>query len=159
MLGLDACPPDAVDTIVIAGMGGDTICGILDRAEWCMDSRYRLILQPMSKAEILRYWLCNNGFRIVEEAPVEENGTIYQILCAAFCGVNDMLSDAEMYIGKRDLAPRALYQRLAAHQRRRLEIQLDGLSVSHDESKRRSIPLLKTVLFQMQELEYSYENR
>lgn len=34
--GLDGCDPSEVDTIVIAGMGGDTICGILDRAEWCM---------------------------------------------------------------------------------------------------------------------------
>ena len=30
--GLDGCDPSAIDTIVIAGMGGDTICGILDRA-------------------------------------------------------------------------------------------------------------------------------
>ena len=42
--GLDDCPPDAVDTIVIAGLGGDTICSILDRAEWLFDSSYTLIL-------------------------------------------------------------------------------------------------------------------
>ena len=55
--GLDPSLQNKVDTIVIAGMGGDTICSILDKAEWCMDRRYKLILQPMTKAEVLRYWL------------------------------------------------------------------------------------------------------
>ena len=31
--GLDACPPEEIDTIVMAGMGGELICTILDRAE------------------------------------------------------------------------------------------------------------------------------
>ena len=30
--GLDGCGSEELDTVVIAGMGGDTICGILDRA-------------------------------------------------------------------------------------------------------------------------------
>ena len=46
--GLDGCDPSEVDTIVIAGMGGDTICGILYRAEWCLAREYTLILQPMT---------------------------------------------------------------------------------------------------------------
>lgn len=126
--GLDDCPPDAVDTIVIAGMGGDTICGILDRAEWCMSEDYRLILQPMSKAEVLRYWLVHNGFSIEEEALAEENGTIYQILGARFCGVNQKLTDAELYIGSRGLADPALYQKLLGFEIRRVERRIEGLS-------------------------------
>ncbi len=42
--GLRLCPPEEIDTIVIAGMGGDMIVKILDEAEWCMDPRYHLIL-------------------------------------------------------------------------------------------------------------------
>ena len=60
--GLEQCKPESVDTIIIAGMGGDMICRILDLAEWCMDRRYKLILQPMTKSEVLRYWLTNNEF-------------------------------------------------------------------------------------------------
>ena len=156
--GLDACPPDEVDTIVIAGMGGDTICSILDRAEWCMDARYRLLLQPMSRAEILRYWLCYNGFRIDQEAPVAEGDTIYQIFSAVFCGVNDALSDAEIFIGKRGLAPAPLAARLAAQQRRRMETQLAGLLASRDEQKRSALPWLQTLVIQLRELEEAYEN-
>lgn len=61
-----------MDTIVIAGMGGDMICRILDEAEWCMSGKYKLILQPMTKQDILRYWLVNNGFEICRELIAED---------------------------------------------------------------------------------------
>ncbi len=96
--GLDLCDPASVDTIVIAGMGGDTICGILDRAEWCMHPRYRLILQPMTRAEVLRYWLVNNEFIIEEEQLVADGGEIYAVFSARF-GCSMKLTDAELYTG------------------------------------------------------------
>ena len=96
--GLDKCAPAEIDTIVIAGMGGDTICGILDRAEWCIAPGYKLILQPMSKSEILRFWLINNGFQIISEEYVCD-GNLYQILAAEF-GPFVRHSDAELYTGK-----------------------------------------------------------
>ena len=96
--GLDLCPSERVDTIVIAGMGGDTISGILDRAEWTMDRRYRLILQPMTRGEVLRYWLVNNGYGIEREVLVRDGGTIYAILVARF-GLETKLSDGELFTG------------------------------------------------------------
>lgn len=100
--GLNKCPPSAVDTILIAGMGGDTVCGILDRAGWVMDPSYLLILQPMTKAEILRYWLVNNGFKILSEELCEESGKVYQIMTTRFGG-HTMLNDAELFTGKYEL--------------------------------------------------------
>ena len=96
--GLDACPPELVDCIMIAGLGGDTICRILDRAEWIMDGGYSLILQPMTHAEVVRYWLIHNGFRITTEALVLEDRHIYQIFTAVAgnCGT---VSDAEYCAG------------------------------------------------------------
>ena len=44
--GLAAVDPQTVDTVVIAGMGGDNIASILDAAAWVHDPRYTLILQP-----------------------------------------------------------------------------------------------------------------
>lgn len=96
--GLDGCENDCIDTIVIAGMGGDTITGILDRAEWCMSPEYRLILQPVTKPEILRYWLVNNGFLITDDDFVFENGTVYQIICAVL-GESRKYNDAELFVG------------------------------------------------------------
>lgn len=101
--GLDGCGSEELDTVVIAGMGGDTICGILDRADWVMSRDILLILQPMTKAEVLRYWLANNDFAICGEWLIEENGEIYQILSARF-GARTPLSDAELFTGKYELA-------------------------------------------------------
>ena len=96
--GLDACPPEMVDCILIAGLGGDAICRILDRAEWIMDGRVTLILQPMTHAEVVRYWLIHNGFRITREAVVTEDHHVYQVFMAAE-GESGKVSDAEYCAG------------------------------------------------------------
>ena len=101
--GLDGCEKSAIDTIVIAGMGGDTICGILDRAEWCMTPDYTLILQPMTKAEVVRYWLAYNGYEFLDEVLVKDGGIIYQVIRARI-KENTSLSLAEMFTGEYALA-------------------------------------------------------
>lgn len=106
--GLDGCKPESIDTIIVAGMGGDTITGILDRAEWCVREDMKLILQPVTKPEILRYWLANNDFIITNEAQVEENGTIYQIICAV-PGSDCRYMDSELFIGRYKLIKNSPY--------------------------------------------------
>lgn len=100
--GLDKCQPGSVDIIVIAGMGGDMICRILDAADWCMDRRYKLILQPMTKSEVMRYWLINNGFEIMTEELVPDGGTLYQLIVARYGGFT-RLTDGELFLGKKAL--------------------------------------------------------
>ena len=96
--GLDLCPPEDVSDILIAGMGGDTICGILDRAEWIFSGQYRLILQPMTRPEVLRYWLIHNDFSINLEAVSREEQHVYQLFRAEM-GPRKRMSDAEYLTG------------------------------------------------------------
>jgi len=96
--GLDLCPPKEISDILIAGMGGDTICGILDRAEWIFSGQYRLILQPMTRPEVLRYWLIHNEFRIDLEGVVQEDQHVYQMFRAVL-GKNKRMTDAEYLVG------------------------------------------------------------
>ncbi len=100
--GLEKCPHDAIDKIVIAGMGGDTICGILERTNWCKNNNYTLYLQPMSKCEILRKWLIDNGFYIIAEDMVVDNDTIYQIISAKYGSIM-VLNEAQLYLGLKEL--------------------------------------------------------
>lgn len=147
--GLTLCPPDEIDTIVIAGMGGDMIVKILDEAEWCMKDRYRLILQPMTKAEVLRYWLVNNEFAIEEETITEENGILYQIICARFGG-RTSLSDAELFLGKRELcASPELYERQLERIIGRFEHALGGMKIGEGDAR---LTLYREVLVQLKEL-------
>ena len=155
--GLERCDPNAIDTIVIAGMGGDTICGILDRAEWCMDRRYTLILQPMTRAEVLRYWLIYNEFEILEEDLVEDAGTLYAILTARFGGCT-RLNEAELYTGSyAALRNHRLFPAFLEQQISRFRRMLSGISAAagQDTSGRKAV--LELVLSQLEEMK-AHEN-
>lgn len=77
--GLNGVSHNEVDCIVIAGMGGDNIVSILEAAPWTKDNVF-LLLQPMSKAEVLRRWLPDNGYQVFAERLVADKGVIYPIL-------------------------------------------------------------------------------
>ncbi len=78
--GLDAIAPQEVDTIVIAGMGGETIAQILDTAPWTREGVHMLLLQPMSKQPLLRRYLWEHGYTVTRERLVLDKGTIYPII-------------------------------------------------------------------------------
>lgn len=154
--GLDNCPGERIDSIVIAGMGGDTICGILDRAEWCMDSRYTLILQPMSKAEVLRYWLTNNEFEITSEELIEENGEIYQLMKARF-GQARPLKDSELFLGSLQLVrEQELFRPRLERLIKRFERSVKGLALSRTRPNPGRLSLFENILGELKEI-YSDE--
>lgn len=77
--GLAVLSPGEADIIVIAGMGGDNIVKILSEAPWSRMGPV-LLLQPMSRAEVLRQWLPENGYAVEAEELVQDKGVIYPIL-------------------------------------------------------------------------------
>lgn len=150
--GLDGVSPGEVDTIVIAGMGGDTICGILDRAEWCMTEEYTLILQPMTKCEILRYWLIYNGFEIISEELVRDE-RLYQIITARFggCGI---LNDAELFTGSFALIGKdPLFPELLIKLKRRFSSAVSGMQDSEESEICARRRLYETVLRELEAME------
>ena len=70
--GLKGAEGYPVTDIIIAGMGGELIASILEDAKWVKDGKYRLILQPMTHAEILRRYLADNGFSVIDEDIVKD---------------------------------------------------------------------------------------
>lgn len=81
--GLAAVRPEECDTIVIAGMGGENIAQILAGAPWTADGRHTLLLQPQSRAEVLRAFLADHGYTIRREALVRDRGFLYPVMEAA----------------------------------------------------------------------------
>lgn len=65
--GLDALSSDDADDFVFAGMGGTLIVELLSRTPWLCDPEKRYVFQPMSHAELVRAYLVQNGFRILDE--------------------------------------------------------------------------------------------
>jgi len=73
--GLEAYEKDDASCIVIAGMGAETIIGILSAAPWTKGKK--LILQPQTKHNLLRFWLSDNGYGISDARLVYDTGRIY----------------------------------------------------------------------------------
>ena len=71
--------PRDFDTMVCAGMGGDTMISILEAAPWLKDSKYRLILQCQSRRPELRKYLYEQGFRIQKETLAKDGHFIYPV--------------------------------------------------------------------------------
>ena len=78
--GLAGVGPQEADTVVIAGLGGENIVSILAAAPWTADGNHTLLLQPQSRAEELRAFLCANGYAIRRERPIVDRGTMYPVL-------------------------------------------------------------------------------
>ncbi len=84
--------------LIIAGMGGESCCGIMDRAEKKITEDNIFIFQPATKPEVLRYWLLYNSYEILAEDYVKENGKLYQIIVAKL-GEPQKYTLSEMYTG------------------------------------------------------------
>jgi tRNA (adenine22-N1)-methyltransferase len=78
--GLTVVSPEEADTVVIAGMGGENIAAILARAPWTAGGDHTLLLQPQTRAEVLRAFLAENGYAIRREALVEDRGVLYPVM-------------------------------------------------------------------------------
>ncbi len=97
--GLSGIQPDEADTIVIAGMGGENIAAILASAPWTADGAHTLLLQPQTRAEDLRQFLSEHGYRIIREALVRDRGILYP--CIEVTAGQEALSLGQLYGGAR----------------------------------------------------------
>ena len=146
------CGIDRHDCVVIAGMGGETIEEIISKAPWTKDSVH-LILQPMTKPEILREYLYNEGFGIYREQIVREGVHMYSIISAKFSG-NVVFAPYEKYISRaalsEDLAKDyadAVYERLSREFRSRSEagVLSDEEKVRREEDLNSLLEVRKTI--------------
>lgn len=95
--GLDQIDPQCVDTVVMAGMGGETMMTILDRASWTLQQGTHLILQPQSKLDSLANWLDCAGYAIGDACLVRDAGRIYVVLSVRRGASRAPFSCAQMY--------------------------------------------------------------
>ena len=77
--GLHGISADETDTVVIAGMGGDTIIHILEAAPWTRAGTRLYLFQPMSALVELRQWLTGNGFLLIREIICREGEKFYVV--------------------------------------------------------------------------------
>lgn len=97
--GACALKDKGVTDYAICGMGGELIARIIEDAPHLFTEGVRLILQPMTKQEHVRRFLCENGFSIVAERFSFDSGKYYVTIVAEFTGEKRCVSDTEAELG------------------------------------------------------------
>ena len=131
--GLDNVNDENITDVVIAGMGGELITDIISRAQW-LENGINLVLQPMTRPEVLRKWLYDNGFEILQEQAVTDENFTYSVIQAEYCGNKIEISDFKAYVGKlrNDTEENRRYLSNLASKLKKIG---DGLSKSQDKNE------------------------
>nr|WP_314483503.1 tRNA (adenine(22)-N(1))-methyltransferase TrmK [uncultured Pseudomonas sp.] len=88
---------DRITVVSMCGMGGETLCEILEAGKARLAGVERLVLQPNGAEPQVRQWLMAHGYRIVAEEVLREHRFDYEIIvaepgCAAY-------SPEQLYFG------------------------------------------------------------
>lgn len=97
--GLNEIFSNEADDIVIAGMGGELIANILEKAPWLKNSEKHLILQPMTSAEELRRFLQQEGYTVLKEQAAVDGSHAYTVMLAVYDPQNVPKNELYPYIG------------------------------------------------------------
>ncbi len=80
--GFKALSAVETDGAIIAGMGGHLILDIIRDGEDKFGEGYQLVLSPQSDVPLVRNYLRNHSFKIVDEEMIHEDGKFYIIIKA-----------------------------------------------------------------------------
>lgn len=132
--GLGALRPGEVDTMIAAGMGGGLILRILAAHPQVTASIREFILQPQSEIEKVRASLEEQGYQVVREDMVEEDGKYYPMMKMIHGRETPPMTKVEHVYGRKLLQQRhpVLFGYLQREKRLREEI-LEQLRLSGSE--------------------------
>lgn len=125
--GLTSIMPGEVDTIVIAGMGGETIKSILQNAPWIQSAGVLLILEPQSKVLELQHFLTQCGFILQSASLVEDCGRLYPIWSLNWSS-DFQLPYAPFYLDS--MQGELLFSQYCTELLNKIRIRLSGLNLS-----------------------------
>ncbi len=78
--GLEKVAPGEADSVIIAGMGGPLMERILSEGRHALPGFQELILQPQSDIPHFRRFVMQNGYQIIQEEMILEDGKFYPIM-------------------------------------------------------------------------------
>ena len=78
--GLMNLKPYEVDSVIVAGMGGNLMIKILSESWEVTSSLKECILQPQSEIEKVRTFLVGQGFTFIKEEMIEDAGKYYPMM-------------------------------------------------------------------------------
>lgn len=130
--GLSGVCDNEVDTVVIAGMGGEMIASILE--EKIPEGVSEFIFQPMRNIDVLRKKIHKLGLKITDEKIVREKEKFYIIICAEKGCQTDW--EEEEYIVSRFMKKEPLWTEFSQKERHKIIKAKEQLKKSEDTEKK-----------------------
>ncbi|MDE6506651.1 MAG: class I SAM-dependent methyltransferase, partial [Eubacterium sp.] len=93
---------DDCTDVAVCGMGGELIADIISACPWAKSKDKHYIFNPMTHPEILRKYLCSNGFEIGRDIIVKEGRHYYSVFDAVYTGVIKDYPESYYYLGNID---------------------------------------------------------
>lgn len=122
--GLHAIDLQQIDTVIVAGLGGEMIAGLLADGAGQI-GRQTLLLSPMRREEKLRAYLYDNGFEIEKERLAQDDKRVHTLIKArrSIAGKATPYDAGRLYFGEIDRQD-PLFGAYVAPRRRHLQKQL-----------------------------------
>ncbi|MBU5314701.1 class I SAM-dependent methyltransferase [Clostridium bornimense] len=93
--GLEVFKKDEIDVAVIAGMGGNLIRDIIEESLDIFKSMDYLVLQPVQNVEVVRKYIYEKGYNLIEEKVVYDEEKYYPIIKVSY-GENEKKSFSDI---------------------------------------------------------------
>lgn len=91
--GLKTIKPYEVDCAIIAGMGGNLIRDILEESKDVFKSMKYVVLQPVQNPDILRRYIYESGYDILDEELCFDEGKYYEIMKVKYNNISKSVED------------------------------------------------------------------
>ncbi len=147
--GLETLTPiDMADTIIIAGMGGETIAEILENSPKIVNAAKLIIAQPMSSVPEFRDYIYESGYSNIREHLAVEGCKIYNIISMSpIKTTNAPLEPHERLVG-RDLPARRPehFDKYLKNLTNALEAKINGLSRATSPEAKAELERTKDIL-------------
>lgn len=142
--GLSTLKPNEADVILIAGMGGNLIAEIIQENLEIAEKCDYLILQPVQYPEVLRKYLADSGFNIIDEELANEGNKYYHIIKASKGASNEYMKNVYYYTGVKLLEKKhPLLLKYVNHKIGRIDVILNELSNSDNSTRKNELLALK----------------
>lgn len=147
--GLETLTPgDKADTIIIAGMGGETIAEILENSPEIVNAAKLIIAQPMSSAPEFRDYIYEKGYSDIRERLAVEGGKIYNIISMSPIKITHAPLEPHERLAGRDLLERRPehFDKYLKNLTNALEAKISGLSRAASPEAKSELERTKDIL-------------
>ncbi|MBR5268237.1 MAG: SAM-dependent methyltransferase [Lachnospiraceae bacterium] len=92
--GVQKLSAGEAESVIIAGMGGELVIHIMEEGRHVWDMVEQWVLSPHSELHKVREWLEKNGFKIVKEDMLFEEGKYYTVMDVRKADIQDAMNHA-----------------------------------------------------------------